>query len=62
VNRFAGHEVKIKIRALDTYVLLLRALEVHLDPGLDGIPKRAMMETSCVKVGPEFPIKAVQDI
>ncbi len=52
VNGFAGHEVKIKVRVLDTYILLLRAFEVHLDPRLDGIPKHAMTEASGGKVGP----------
>ena len=62
VNRFASHEVKIKFRILDTYILLLRTLEVHLDPRLDGIPKHAMTEASEVKVGPQFSIKAMHDI
>src|ERR1700677_2181228 len=52
VNGFAWHEVKIKVRVLDTYILLLRALEVHLDPRLDGIPKHAMTEAGSIKVGP----------
>jgi hypothetical protein len=51
VNRFAWHEVKIKFRVPDTYILLSRTLEVHLDPRLDGIPKRAVAEASGVKVG-----------
>ncbi len=42
MNRFASHEVKIKFCKLDTYILLLRTLKVHLDPRLDGIPKHAM--------------------
>jgi|ERR1700722_763937 hypothetical protein len=50
VNGFASHEVKIKVRLLDTYVLFLRALEVHLDPRLSRIPKRAMTEASGVKI------------
>ena len=50
VNGFASHEVNIKVRVLDAYMLLLRALEVHLDPRLNGIPKRAMTEASGVKV------------
>jgi len=29
VNGFAWHEVKIKVRVLDTYILLLHALEVY---------------------------------
>ena len=52
VNGFAWHEVKIKFRMFDPYILVLRALEVHLDPRLDGIPKRAMTEASGVKVSP----------
>ena len=39
VNGFARHEVKIKVREFDAYILLLRALEVHLDPRLNAIPK-----------------------
>jgi hypothetical protein len=62
VNGFAWHEVKIKVRVLDTYILLLRALEVHLDPRLNGIPKHAMTEASGVKVGPQFSIEAMQDV
>jgi hypothetical protein len=62
VNGFALHEVKIKVRALDTYALLLHALEAHLDPRLNGIPKRAMTEASGVKVGPQFFIKAMQHV
>ena len=62
VNRFASLEVKIKLRVLDTYILLLRTLEVHLDPRLRGIPKRAMAEATGVKSGPQFSIKAMQDI
>jgi len=62
VHGFAWHEVKIKVRVLDNYILLLRALEVHLDPRLNGIPKRAMSETSGVKVGPQFSIKAMQNV
>jgi hypothetical protein len=50
VNGFASHEVDIKVRVLDAYVLLLRALEVHLDPRLNRIPKRAMTEASGVKI------------
>jgi hypothetical protein len=37
VNGLASHEVKIKFRVLDTYILLLRTFKVHLDPRLDGI-------------------------
>jgi hypothetical protein len=62
VNGFALHEVKIKVRVLDTYALLLHALEVHLDPRLNGIPKCAMTEASGVKIGPQFSIKAMQDV
>ena len=62
VNGFASHEVKIEIRVLDTYILLLRALEVHLDPRLGGIPPHAMTEASAVKVRPQFPIEAMQDV
>src|SRR5580658_2322554 len=62
VNGFAWHEVNIKVRELDTYILLLRALEVHFDPRLNGIPKHAMMETSGVKVGPQFSIQATQNV
>jgi hypothetical protein len=54
VNGFAWQEVKIKVRVLDTYILLLRALEVHLDPRLNGIPKHAMTKASGVKVGPRL--------
>jgi len=32
VNRFVGHELEIKLRVPDAYILLLSALEVHLDP------------------------------
>jgi hypothetical protein len=62
VNRFASLEVKIKLRVLDTYILLLRTLEVHLDPRLRGIPKRAMAEATGVKGGPQFPIQPMKDI
>jgi len=62
MNRFASHEVKIESRVLDTYILLLRTFKVHLDSRLDGIPKHAMTEASGVKVGPQFSIKAMQDI
>ena len=62
VNRFASLEVKIKLRVLDTYILLLRTLEVHLDPRLRGIPKRAMAEATGVKGGPQFPIQTMKDI
>jgi hypothetical protein len=62
VNRFALHELKIKVRVLDTYALPLHALELHLDPRLSGIPERAMTEASGVKVGPEFSVKAMQDV
>ena len=51
VNSFALHELKVKVCVLNTYMLLLRTLEVHLDPRLNGIPKRAMTEASGVKVG-----------
>jgi hypothetical protein len=51
VNGFASHQVKIKVRLLDTYVLRLRALEVHLDPRLNRIPNRAMTEASGIEVG-----------
>lgn len=57
VNRFASREVKIKFRMLDTYILLLRTLEVHLDPRLHGIPKRAMAEASGVEVASQFSIR-----
>jgi hypothetical protein len=50
VTGFASPEVNIKVRVLDAYTLLLRALEVHLDPRLNKIPKRAMTEASGVKV------------
>jgi hypothetical protein len=50
VNGFLWHKVKVKVRVLDVYMLLLRALEVHLDPRLIGIPKRAMTEASGIKV------------
>ena len=62
VNRFASLEVKIKLRELDTYILLLRTLEVHLDPALRGIPKRAMAEATGVKGGHQFPIQPMKDI
>ena len=62
VNRFASAEMKIKLRVLDTYMLILRTLEVHLDPRLIGIPKHAMTESSGVEVCPQFSIKAMQDI
>ena len=32
VNGFTPDEVNLEARVLDIYVLLLRALEVHLDP------------------------------
>jgi hypothetical protein len=53
VNGFARHEVKIKVREFDAYILLLRALEVHLDPRLNAIPKghvpsgRDLLSFSC---------------
>ena len=50
VNGFASHEVNVKARVLDTYVLLLRALEVHLDPRICRVPQCAMTETNGVKV------------
>ena len=50
VNGFAWHEVKIKVCVLDTYMLLSRALKVHLDPRFNGIPDHAMTEASGVKV------------
>jgi hypothetical protein len=50
VNGFPWHEVKIKVRVLDAYILRLHALEVHLDPRLNGIPQHAMTEASGVKV------------
>jgi hypothetical protein len=50
VNGFASNEMNIKVCALDAYMLLSRALEVHLDPRLTGIPKHAMTEASGVKV------------
>lgn len=62
VNRFASLEVKVKLRELDTYILLLRTLEVHLDPGLRGIPKRAVAEAPGIKGGPQFPIQPLKDI
>jgi hypothetical protein len=62
VNGFAWDEVNIKARVLDIYILLLRALEVHLDPRLIGIPKHSMTETSDLKVGPEFSIKTMQNV
>jgi hypothetical protein len=62
VNGFAGHEVKIKVRVQDTYILLLHALKVHLDPRLSGIPKHTMTEAAGVKVGPQFSIEAMQDV
>src|SRR5580704_11794519 len=62
VNGFAWHEVKIKVRIFDTYILLLHALEVHLDPRLNAIPEHAMTEARGVKVGPQFSIKAMQNV
>ena len=59
VNGFAAHEMKIKLRVLNTYNLLVRAFEVHLDPGLDEIPKHAMTEASGVKIRPEFSVEAL---
>jgi hypothetical protein len=50
VNGFASHDVNIKVPVLDAYMLLLGALEVHLDPRLYGIPQLAMTEASGVKV------------
>ena len=47
---------------LDTYILLSRALEMHLDPTLNGIPNRAMPETGGVKVSPQFSIEAMQNV
>jgi hypothetical protein len=60
VNGFASHEVNIKVRVLDAHMLLLRALEAHLDPRLNRIPQHAMTEASGVKVSSQFPIKAMQ--
>jgi len=34
VNGFAWHEVNLKVRVLDTYMLPSRAFEAHLDPRL----------------------------
>jgi hypothetical protein len=51
VNGFAPHEVNIEVRVLDAYMLLLRALEVQLDPRLNSLPTRAMTEASGIKVG-----------
>src|SRR5271165_3661879 len=62
VNGFASHEVNVKARVLDSYMLLLRALEVHLDPRLNGIPQHAMTEAIGVKVGSQFSIEAMQDV
>jgi hypothetical protein len=62
VNGFAWHEVKIKVHVLDTYILLFRALKVHLDPRLSGIPKHTMTEATAVKVCPQFSIQAMQDV
>ena len=62
VNGFAWHEVKIEVRVLDTCILLLRALEVHLDPRLNAIPNHAMTEASGVKISPQFAIEAMQDV
>ena len=50
VNGFAWHKVKIQVRKVNTYILLLRALEVHLDPRLNPVPYDAMTEASNVKV------------
>jgi hypothetical protein len=50
VNGFASHEVNIKVRVLDACMLLLRALDVHLDPRLNRIPKCAMTEAGGIKV------------
>src|SRR5450755_3858256 len=44
VNGFAWHEVKIKILVLDTYILLLRALEVHLDPVERQLPGHILLD------------------
>jgi hypothetical protein len=62
VNGFAGHEVKIEVSAFDTYILVSRALEVHLDPRFNGIPKHTVTKGTRVKVRPEFPVKAMQDV
>ena len=59
VDGFALHELKIEVRMLDAYALLLRTLEVHLDPRLDGIPKCAMPEASEIKVRPQLSIEAM---
>src|SRR5271166_5873856 len=61
VNGFASHEVNVKAR-VHSYMLLLRALEVHLDPRLNGIPQHAMTEAIGVKVGSQFSIEAMQDV
>jgi hypothetical protein len=62
VNGFTWHEMKIKVCVLNSDILLLRALEVHLDPGLYGIPKHTMTEAGDVKVCPQFSIKAMQNV
>jgi hypothetical protein len=62
VNAFAWHEMKIKVRTLNSYILRLRALEVHLDPRFRGIPKHAMTEVSDIKVGSQFAIKTMQNV
>ena len=62
VDGFVRHEVKIEVRVLDTYMLLSRALKVHLDPRFNGIPKHTMTKATRVKIGPQFSVKAMQDV
>lgn len=62
VNGLARHKAEIEVYVLDRYILRSRALEVHLDPGFDGIPDRAMTKMRCVEVRPEFSIEAMQDV
>jgi hypothetical protein len=52
VNGFAWDEMTIKVRLLVAHILLLRALDVNLDPRLSGVPEHAMTETSGIKIDP----------
>ena len=42
MDGFALDELNVQLGSGDGYVLITRAFDVHLDPGLDGIPKDAL--------------------